>query len=182
MKTELFRDRVEFEKLATPALGADTIDRLRQHGIHSIPALKAFMESRRWKSKGFCGNNKARMIYKFLNIAIPDSICPIVPRALKPRNHERARRIFRRMKPLELRFTLRAGLYALLSNGRVMYIGQTVNVFRRVGMHIEAKPPFDAVLFFELKKPTLNKLLCCEQDLISFLKPPWNFPPFPQLP
>lgn len=65
-----------------------------------------------------------------------------------------------------------SGVYVLYGKGRILYIGQSDNVFLRIGQHIKAnKIPFDNVDFFPLKKEYKNYI---ESLLIKIYLPKYN--------
>lgn len=61
------------------------------------------------------------------------------------------------------------GIYFLVKGGRVVYIGQAVDVFSRVQSHVGRKD-FDDVYFFETTKP----LDVVERSLIRRFRPKFN--------
>jgi hypothetical protein len=63
------------------------------------------------------------------------------------------------------------GVYFLICNGRVMYIGQAVNVASRLAQHHKEKQPFDAVAVLECDRKDLDTL---ESLYIHRLQPEWN--------
>lgn len=62
------------------------------------------------------------------------------------------------------------GVYFLCSEGEVVYVGQSGNVFGRVGAHIGNKT-FDAVFFVRVPQSDLDYV---EGELIRTLKPKYN--------
>lgn len=62
------------------------------------------------------------------------------------------------------------GVYFLCHKSKVVYVGQSVNVFGRVGAHIGAKT-FDAVWFVRVPPSDLDFV---EGELIRALKPKYN--------
>lgn len=62
------------------------------------------------------------------------------------------------------------GIYFLCKQGKVVYIGQSVNIHSRVGQHCEDKE-FDAVFLFQCPQAHLNEL---ERTFIRELQPPLN--------
>lgn len=66
----------------------------------------------------------------------------------------------------------RPGVYFLYRNGAVVYVGQGVNVRKRIADHIgEGLKSFDAVSFFPCPKESLDRL---ERRYIRALLPEYN--------
>lgn len=64
------------------------------------------------------------------------------------------------------------GIYFLMKHGEVQYVGQSVNVFGRVGAHMATKDGlFDEIAFVPVEFPQLNAE---EFRYIKALKPPLN--------
>lgn len=63
------------------------------------------------------------------------------------------------------------GIYFLIKNEELVYIGKSVNIFGRVGSHLSDKD-FDCFSFHEIKRPIIARLL--EKKLIFELKPKYN--------
>ncbi len=61
------------------------------------------------------------------------------------------------------------GVYFLILNGRVVYVGQSVHVFSRINSHTSKN--FDSYAFVPCSEAMLNKL---ESLYIHVLKPPLN--------
>lgn len=61
------------------------------------------------------------------------------------------------------------GIYFLIQNKKVMYVGQSVSVLRRIGNHFDKK--FDSFAFVPCDKKVLDKL---ETLYIHLLRPPLN--------
>lgn len=62
-------------------------------------------------------------------------------------------------------------LYFLVRDDRVVYVGQTLSLHRRIDSHRKSKKAFDRVLFCELDQSTLQQL---ESALICHLSPEYN--------
>lgn len=62
------------------------------------------------------------------------------------------------------------GVYFLVAGERVIYVGQSVNVFSRVGSHLESKV-FDRAFYLPLPNAELDLV---ESAFISWLAPPLN--------
>lgn len=67
-------------------------------------------------------------------------------------------------------FERRCGVYLLMLNGRIVYVGQSVNVFSRIHQHV-GKKKFDQVRLLPCKREDLNDL---EGFLIRALMPDQN--------
>lgn len=64
------------------------------------------------------------------------------------------------------------GVYFLILKGTIVYVGQSVNIFQRVGVHASAqKIKFDKYYYLECKAEYLNIL---ESIYIHKIKPPQN--------
>lgn len=63
------------------------------------------------------------------------------------------------------------GVYFLLLQGRVVYVGQSISVFRRLGEHVPGKV-FDAFHFIPCAREDLSKI---ERAYIRALRPSLNF-------
>lgn len=61
------------------------------------------------------------------------------------------------------------GIYFLLQDGFVIYVGQSVNLHRRIPQHNYQK--YDKALYIE----TDGDLDAIERKLIAMLQPAWNF-------
>jgi hypothetical protein len=61
------------------------------------------------------------------------------------------------------------GIYFLIENNKIVYVGQSVNVFSRITNHWDKK--FDSYAWIPCEKNMLNKL---ESLYIYFLSPPLN--------
>lgn len=65
-----------------------------------------------------------------------------------------------------------SGVYFLYQEGRVVYVGQAVNVRKRVGNHIgEGVKSFDVVSFIPCRRDQLNAI---ERKYIALLGPKYN--------
>jgi hypothetical protein len=62
------------------------------------------------------------------------------------------------------------GIYFLIDEKKVVYVGQSVNVFSRVFAHLGSKN-FDSYVYLPCEKEKLDKL---ESLYIHFLSPPLN--------
>jgi hypothetical protein len=62
------------------------------------------------------------------------------------------------------------GVYFLILNGRVVYVGQSVNVYQRIGQHSTQKK-FDSYAYIPCEKSMLDRL---ESIYIYFLMPEFN--------
>jgi hypothetical protein len=62
------------------------------------------------------------------------------------------------------------GVYFLVHKKRIVYVGQSTNVFSRIFTHTQSKT-FDSYVFMPCEKDMLNKL---ESLYIHFLMPPLN--------
>jgi len=62
------------------------------------------------------------------------------------------------------------GIYFLLSEGKVMYVGQSTNLHTRLQQH-QSRRKFDALSFIECDRHLLDEL---ESRYIHALHPPWN--------
>ena len=62
------------------------------------------------------------------------------------------------------------GVYFLIKNNSVVYVGQSVNIFARINSHFSTKD-FNSFSFIQCKKTDLDKL---ESLYIHYLKPPQN--------
>jgi hypothetical protein len=71
----------------------------------------------------------------------------------------------------------RVGVYFLIKNETVVYVGQSTNIFQRVGDH-ESKKDFDTFTYIECAKEDLNIM---ETKYIVKFKPPLNFNSLGQL-
>ena len=67
-------------------------------------------------------------------------------------------------------YLLHPGVYVLRWQGRVMYVGQSIEVFSRLGQH-SRRIMYDEVFFVRCEKGELNSI---EQELIDKLKPELN--------
>lgn len=63
-----------------------------------------------------------------------------------------------------------AGVYALLVESEVVYIGQTTNVIRRIGEHAATRE-FDEYRFIRCE---VDRLAQMERELIRIYRPTWN--------
>jgi excinuclease UvrABC nuclease subunit len=63
-----------------------------------------------------------------------------------------------------------AGIYFLISDGSVVYVGQSVDVYRRIASHVTTKQ-FDAIHVLPCPEVELVKV---ESDYIRKLNPPLN--------
>lgn len=64
-----------------------------------------------------------------------------------------------------------SGIYFLILNNRVVYVGQSVDIHRRVMQHRDDKKPFDEILFKEFPVEQLNER---EAYYIDYYNPPQN--------
>ena len=65
-----------------------------------------------------------------------------------------------------------SGVYALMQGETLQYIGKSVNIWYRVGHHIEdARIPFDCVFFAPFPAATVEIM---ERELIKHFLPPYN--------
>ena len=64
-----------------------------------------------------------------------------------------------------------SGIYFLIRGGEIIYIGQSLCVFRRVFDHLWAKKIFDSFSYIRCEKKMLDKL---ESIYIHFYQPPEN--------
>lgn len=62
-------------------------------------------------------------------------------------------------------------IYFLWHKGKVVYVGQTVNLFHRLGVHLSGDKLFDEYSYLECDKSELNKL---EAGYIVELNPVYN--------
>ena len=62
------------------------------------------------------------------------------------------------------------GIYFLVKDGKIVYVGQSTNVFARVGTHKTDKD-FDKAVYFECSSTELDDL---EYELINILQPQYN--------
>lgn len=69
------------------------------------------------------------------------------------------------------RFHSITGVYFLIAEGRVVYVGQAVCVFSRVAQHAKTKGSFDSVSFIECDACDLDVI---ESYWIHKLQPAWN--------
>lgn len=67
-------------------------------------------------------------------------------------------------------WSVTCGIYFLLKKGRVVYVGQSVNVFGRIAQHSNSKN-FDSIAWVACEKSNLDKL---ESLYIHTLRPPLN--------
>lgn len=70
-----------------------------------------------------------------------------------------------------LNLTDLSGIYFLIRNGEIIYIGQSTCVFRRVYDHLWAKKIFDSFSYIQCEEKMLDKL---ESLYIHFYQPPEN--------
>lgn len=63
------------------------------------------------------------------------------------------------------------GVYFLVKDSRVMYVGQSTHAGRRVPEHLSTGKPFDAYHFVPVPEPLLDDT---EAAYILALNPPWN--------
>ena len=70
-----------------------------------------------------------------------------------------------------LNLTDLSGIYFLIKNKEIVYIGQSVCVFRRVYDHLWAKKIFDSFSYIQCEEKMLDKL---ESLYIHFYQPPEN--------
>jgi GIY-YIG catalytic domain-containing protein len=67
---------------------------------------------------------------------------------------------------------IKSGIYFLIQNNRIVYVGQSTNVGSRINTHITTnKLSFDAAVWFEVP---LNELADVEHFWIWLLRPPYN--------
>lgn len=64
---------------------------------------------------------------------------------------------------------IRTGVYHLVSAGRVLYVGQSINVMARIGMH--AHEAYDEIHIFYCDPEDLSRI---EREHIERLQPPLN--------
>ena len=69
------------------------------------------------------------------------------------------------------------GVYFLVANGSIVYVGQSVNVLSRVGSHMESKI-FDQVFYLPLPEAEYDAV---ESAFIRWLRPPLNGNPGPNV-
>ena len=62
------------------------------------------------------------------------------------------------------------GIYFLVKDGKIVYVGQSTNIFARVGTHKTDKD-FDKAVYFECPSTELDDL---EYELINILQPQYN--------
>ena len=62
------------------------------------------------------------------------------------------------------------GIYFLVKDGKIVYVGQSTNIFARVGTHKTDKD-FDKAIYFECPSTELDDL---EYELINILQPEYN--------
>lgn len=84
--------------------------------------------------------------------------------ALSPKTLLRKEEIIQQAQPYEF-----SGIYFLIQDNEIVYVGQSVNVLRRIGTHADKK--FDAFAFVPCDKKALDKL---ETLYIHLLRPPLN--------
>ncbi len=69
----------------------------------------------------------------------------------------------------------RSGIYFLIKNKKVVYVGQSNNVIRRIGKHIEDSiKKFDAVTYIEIKDKYKADMGHIEWTYIQRLQPEYN--------
>ena len=69
----------------------------------------------------------------------------------------------------------RSGVYFLIKNKKVVYVGQSNNVIRRIGKHIEdGIKEFDACTYIEIKGKYIDDMGHIEWTYIQRLQPEYN--------
>jgi hypothetical protein len=63
------------------------------------------------------------------------------------------------------------GIYFLIYNGSVVYVGQSIHIWSRISQHTSARKPFDRVAFIPCDQKHLDLL---ESLYIHFLRPELN--------
>lgn len=63
------------------------------------------------------------------------------------------------------------GIYFLIKNNKIMYVGQSKYINMRIGQHRDACREFDAVAWFEAPELFLNDI---EAYYINRIEPEWN--------
>jgi hypothetical protein len=137
-----------------------------------------------WRCRCVCGRYKHVTETYFLHPARHRCACDVERSATNvllaevmsaPSRSEAPSCLLRVPKIARLRLDRLCGVYFLCDRHRVLYVGQSINVFGRIQAHaIEARVPFDRVFFVQMPEGELNER---EKKFIHRFHPKFNTKP-----
>lgn len=160
------------KKLELLPAGDLLIQHSYQHRAYTDSKFTELLRARSASTIRGIGAQSAKVIHAAFGVAYPWKVP--VKRARYCDFPRLGEKLAMRLRPYVMDLRIVAGIYALKSKGKIMYVGQTINMMQRIAWHLSDKPTFDAVDFIESRNPDQSQLLRLERALILHFSPPWN--------